>query len=211
MAEGGRFVEAGATVEEGVAKCRPLKGGAEEETELWMVGAAFYEAASSSAASESRGGGFTGRLRCLQRAAELSARLGRWAKAAELFDECAQAWWEEKRKGTPFGLVATGKAAPLALGAVLAEACFGDTVKAQQLHRMACLADDKHRSTPEAALAASVLEALQSTHDARTIREARARFVAAQAGRGEGRQLEPWHEEALRELGQRIEAGAHLS
>lgn len=209
LAEGGRFVDAGAAVEEGIARCRgSLRNGAEEEIELWVVAAAFYEAAQTSPqASTAGGGGFMGRQRCLQRAGELAARLGRWARAAELFDEAAQAWYEEKAKGSPFGLVASGKAAPLVLGSILATLVFGDHVKAQQLYRMGCFADrgtaPGFQRTAEGALAEAVLAAVRG-HDAKALVEARARYVA------KGKKFDAWQEEALVHLKEVLEAGAGL-
>lgn len=209
LAEGGRFVDAGAAVEEGIARCRgSLRNGAEEEVELWVVAAAFYEAAQTSPqARTAGGGGFMGRQRCLQRAGELAVRLGRWARGSELFDEAAQAWYEEKARGSPFGLVASGKAAPLVLGSILATLVFGDHVKAQQLYKMACFADrgvaPGFGRTPEGDLAAAVLEAVRG-HDAKALMEGRARYAAR------GKRPDAWMEEALTQLKGRVEEGGAL-
>jgi hypothetical protein len=211
LAERGRFVDAGAKVEEGLARCRgSLKNGAEEEMELLIVGAAFYEAAQTSPqASTAGGGGFLGRLRCLQQAAELAAQQKRWARAAELLDEASQAWYDEKRKGSPFGLVASGKAAPLVLGAILSQLMFGDHVKATQIFRMACAADRATAPgfprTPEGGLASAILEAMTRSHDGKALREAHAKYKAKQ-----GHALDGWQEEAVELLRCRLESGAHL-
>ncbi len=209
LAEAGRFVDAGTAVEEGIARCRgSLRGGDEEAMELWIVAAAFFEAAQTSPQSSTAGGGgFLGRLRCLQRAGELAVRQGRWARAAELFDEGAQAWYDEKRTGTPFGLVASGKAAPLVLGSILACMMFGDHVKSTQMFRMACAADRATAPgfprTPEGELAGALLEATRS-HDAKALGAAHARYVAKKG------RLEGWQEEAVAALKTRVEEGAHL-
>lgn len=212
LAESGRFVDASAVVEEGIARCASsgsLRGRPQEEMELWVVAAAFYEAQGFSVrATTAGGGGFLGRLRCLQKAGEVAACDGQFARAAELLDEGAQAWYDERRKGTPFGLVASGKAAPLVLGSILAQLACGDHVKAQQLYRLACAADRATAPgfprTPQGELAAAVLEAVRA-HDARALGEACARF-----NNGGKHRLDAWQEEAVALLRRRIESGAHL-
>lgn len=207
LAEKGRFLEAGYAVEQGLAKCRhSLKNGMEEETELLLVAAAFYEAAASSSSSSSTGApGLTSRLKCLQQAAILCVKQERWAKAAELFEECASGWHEEKEKGSHYALLATDKAAPLVLSAVLAQLQFGDAVKAEQVYRYACLHDDRCKVTAEGELVAAVLAALHA-HESQAIIEAKARCMGRLLHH-QDRQLQPWQEKVLKSLCKRIDAG----
>lgn len=89
FAEAGNFERAGQSVEAGISRCRgSLKGSkGEEEGELWLVAAAFYEASGTQLSAV---------VKCLRQAADLCVAHGKWRDAARLFVRATEVWIKEK-------------------------------------------------------------------------------------------------------------------
>lgn len=197
LAERGNFQEAGRTVEMGVKDVRgQLRGGSEEEREMWSVASAFYEAGRSSSTCRA------GRLRCLGEVARLWVAQERWKKAAELFQECVAACTEAQACARAPAL---REGPQYALSSVLALAMYGDTLQATAWHTSLCDSHSWYGVTPEAGLAGEILRGLEQ-HNPRVIQVGVEAYRKQRQGAPSGRALAEWEEGAVMKLMQRADA-----